>query len=105
MSKETKTVEKKIDIDKEVLSDAQATKKILDSEEQVHFMVPLSEGEKAGAVHDCFINGYKYSVPKGTMTIVPQSIASLLANYYKVNMEAGADSRVDLSTEKLNALG
>lgn len=88
------------DIGAALNSDIRTTKAALEAEEKVHFMVPLSEGEKPGATHDCFINGYKYTVKKGTMTIVPRSIADLLANHYKVTSEAGADYRLDLHPDK-----
>jgi len=95
----------KVNVADDAASDIRSTKAILDAEEQVHFMVPLFEGEKPGAVHDCFINGYKYSVKKGVMIMVPRSIAELLANHYKINAEVGADFRLDLNESKQNALG
>lgn len=98
-------VEVKKDIAKELLSDIKATLATLESEPKVHFMIPLAEGEKPGAVHDCFINGAKYTVKKGIMTQVPESIAALLANHYQVGMEAGQDFRVDLNANKQDALG
>jgi hypothetical protein len=99
-----KKASKKVDVVIDYQSDISATKKTLENEEQVHFLVPLSEGEKPGSVHECFINGYKYSVEKGIMTTVPQSIANLLANYYNIGMNAGSDFRVDLNSQKRDAL-
>jgi hypothetical protein len=95
---------KKVDTVIDYQSDISATKKTLESEEQVHFLVPLAEGEKPGSVHECFINGYKYSVEKGIMTTVPKSVANLLAQYYSIGMNAGADFRVDLNSQKRDAL-
>lgn len=94
----------KVDIAKSFATDIEMTKKKLESQEQIHFMVPLSEGEKAGAVHECFINGYKISVPKGVMTKIPLAVAELLANTYKVGMTAGAEFRVDSDSKKQDAL-
>ena len=107
MTKESKKVveEVKIPIADQAESDIRETKKTLDAEPKVHFMIPLAEGEKPGATHDCFINGYKVSVTKGTMVQIPQSVANLLAEHYKVNMEAGAQYRVDSSPAKQDALG
>lgn len=95
----------KVNVADQAASDIRTTKQILDAEEQVHFMVPLFEGEKPGAVHECFINGYKFAVKKGVMVMVPRSVAELLAEHYKINAEAGADFRLDLNADKQNALG
>ena len=67
-------------------------------------MVPLSEGEKPGAIHAVTINGYKYEVPKGVMTTVPKAVAEMLAQSYQIGMNAGADFRVDLNSNKQDAL-
>lgn len=85
-------------------SDIKITKKIIDAEEKVQFMIPLAEGEKPGAVHDCFINGYHVAVKKGVMTFVPRSIAELLANYYKITSEVGQEYRIDNDSKKQDAL-
>ena len=101
VTKAPKEAEKpKVNVADQATSDVRTTKEILDNEEQVHFMIPLFEGEKPGAIHECFINGYRYPVKKGIMTMVPRSIADLLANHYKINLEAGADYRLDLHPSK-----
>lgn len=97
-------VKEKVDIKKAFDTDIQMTKKILDAQEKVMFLVPLAEGEKAGAVHEVFINGYKTTITKGVMTKVPISVANMLANSYKISMEAGAESRIDGDAQKLDAL-
>lgn len=94
-----------VNTDAGLLSDANATKNKLDREPKVMFLVPLAEGEKKGAVHDCFINGYQYTVKKGIMSQVPQSIANLLAEHYKIGMETGAEFLLDSDDKKLEALG
>jgi hypothetical protein len=90
--------------DQQLLTDIEMTKKTLESEEKIHFMIPLADGEKPGASHECFINGYKFSVTKGVMTMVPRSIAELLSSHYKVNLEAGYNFRIDLDSNKQDAL-
>lgn len=95
----------KVNVAAEMLSDIARTKKILDAEEKVQFYVPLFEGEKPGSIHQCFINGYMVPVKKGVMTLVPQSIANMLADHFKINSEVGADFRLDLNENKQNALG
>lgn len=94
----------KVNVVSALASDIAVTKAKIDKEPKVHFMIPLAEGEKAGAVHDCFINGHKVTVKKGVMTKVPKSIADLLANHYKVTAEAGSDFRLDLNERKQDAL-
>lgn len=94
----------KVDIAKASATDIEITKKELDSQEQIHFMVPLMEGEKVGAVHECFINGYRVAVPKGVMTTVPKSIALLLAETYNIGTTAGSEFRVDSDEKKQDAL-
>jgi len=80
-------------------SDIEMTRIALSKEPQVNFMIPLSDGEKVGATHDCFINGYKVTVPKGRMCIIPQSIANLLAETYRVQAEAGSEFRLDFNDD------
>jgi hypothetical protein len=95
----------KVDAGAQLLSDIQLTKKNLEAEAQVMFMVPLAVGEKAGAVHDCYVNGYHYPVKKGVMTKVPESIAIMLGIHYQIESEAGSGFRIDNDPAKQNALG
>ena len=103
-SNNQKTGSKTQNIVNEMSSDIAITKAKLAKEPEVHFMIPLVAGESSNAVHDCFINGYKFSVPKGVMTIVPQSVAAMLAESYKVQAEAGKEFRLDLNQDKLDNL-
>lgn len=98
------TVKEKVDVKKAFETDIEMTKKKLEAQEKVMFLVPLAEGEKAGAVHEVFINGYKTTITKGVMTKVPVAVANLLANSYKINMEAGMENRLDVDSKKLDAL-
>lgn len=91
-------------IEKEMRSDAEMAKNALAKEEKVHFMIPLSQGEKIGAFEDVWINGFHTRVPKGRMSILPKSIAEMLANKYAVEAEAGAEFRLDLDDEKAENL-
>ena len=91
--------------EKQLLSDIELTKRKLEAEDKVMFMVPLAVGEKVGAVHDCFVNGYHYPVKKGVMTKVPESIAIMLGIHYQIESEAGSGFRIDNDPAKQNALG
>jgi len=91
-------------IAKSMSSDIENTRKALAKEEQVTFMIPLADGEKVGAVHDCWINGFKVSVPKGRMAVLPKSIVHLLSESYNVVAESGAEFRLDLDDDKYKHL-
>lgn len=75
------------------------TKAILDKKPKVNFIVPLSPGEPEDAVDIVQINGYKMTVKKGTMVSIPVPVANILAEKYKINLEAGKAMRVDRATD------
>ena len=99
-----KQVVSETNIAKSMSSDIEVTRKNLAKEEQVTFMIPLAEGEKAGAVHEVWINGFKVSVPKGRMAILPKSIVHLLSESYRVAAESGSEFRLDLDDDKYKHL-
>ncbi len=80
-------------------SDIEVTRKNLAKEPTVHLMIPLN-GEKAGSFEDVWINGFHTRVPKGVMSIVPQSIAELINNKYNIEQTVGAEFRLDLNPDK-----
>lgn len=90
--------------EKQLLSDIELTKRNLEAEDKVMFLVPLAVGEKPGAVHECFVNGYKYEIKKGVMTQIPRSIAVMLGIHYQIESEAGSGFRIDRDPSKQNAL-
>mgnify|MGYP000448037466 CR=1 FL=1 len=87
-----------------VLDDAQKTKLSLDSKPKVNFMIPLVPGEPAGSFETVCINGYLMKLQKGKMLQVPKPVADILANKYRVEMEAGSNVLVDRSAETKKAL-
>jgi len=80
------------------------TKAILEKSPHINFLIPLVEGEAPGAFEEPQINGFKMKVPKGIMVNIPLPIANLLAEKYRINMEAGKDKRIDRSSEVSDAL-
>lgn len=90
----------KIDVAKEMKSDAEMARAALAKEEQVHFMIPLALGEKKGAFEQMWTNGYYTKIPKGVMSIIPKSLAERLAEKYSVEASAGEEFRLDLHPEK-----
>ena len=86
------------------LSNKALTQQKLDSEPKVTFLVPLAEGEDAGATDMVSINGCRYDVPKGQMIELPLSVMKILAEKYKINAEVGRALQVDRNSKVLEAL-
>lgn len=63
------------------------TKTLLDAEPKVSFICPLGPEEKAGAEEIVQINGYTFIIKKGHMVEIPNSVAQMLANKYRVEVE------------------
>lgn len=69
---------------------------ILKKQPKVAFLIPRVEGEDANLAYETVqINGHRMEIRKGVMVNIPQQVAEILANKYQVQMEAGADKRVD----------
>ena len=68
------------------------------------FMVPLADGEKSGAMETASINGYRINIKKGTMVEIPVAFAQIIAEKYKVEMEAGSHMLLDRDEETISAL-
>ena len=75
---------------------------ILHNSEHVNFIVPQLEGETDE--EEVQINGFKMTVKKNEMVSIPVQVASLLAEKYRINMEAGKDVRADRTTKISDAL-
>jgi len=71
------------------------TEEKLAKEPKVSFIIPLADGEKPGASEIVNINGYQLNIKKGEMVEIPKSVASILADHYRITMNAGADKRID----------
>lgn len=84
---------------------AEETKKILAKKPHTNFIVPLGEHEKEGAVEEVQINGYKFTIKKGVLVNIPVPVANLIAEKYKINMEAGKDKLADRASDVSEALG
>lgn len=84
-------------------SDIEVTRIALSKEPTVNLMIPLN-GEKKGAFEDVWINGYHMRVPKGVMSIVPQSVAELINNKYDIESTVGEEFRLDLNADKHDAV-
>lgn len=103
-SKVQETIARPLNVQEALVGDAMHTKKVLDKEDKIMFMVPLSPHEKEGAYEEVYINGYRMTIKKGVMVQVPVSVANLLANKYQIEMDAGKDFRIDRSEKVEEAL-
>lgn len=79
-------------------------KEHLAKQPKVAFLIPLSEGEKNGAFETVQINGYRMVIKKGTMVQIPQQVAEILADHYRISSEAGQDYRIDRDSKVKDAL-
>lgn len=91
-----------------VEGDQLKTKRILMAQPKVRMMVPLDPGEKPGAYRTVIINGYRTDIKKNVMVDLPESIAQLLADAYRITSEVLDENPLNLSAasdDKRKALG
>lgn len=84
------------------------TKIKLSKEPKVRMMIPFDPGEKAGAYRTVVINGYRFDVKKNVMVDLPESVAALLANSYRITSEVVEQAPTNLANagaETRSALG
>ena len=81
------------------------TKARLAAAPKINFIIPLAEGEKRGAYDTVQINGYGLKIQKGVLIPLPEPVAMLLAEKYRITMTAGEEKRVDRSDAVSEALG
>lgn len=78
---------------------------ILKKQPKVAFMVPRAEGEVDGLAYETVqINGHRMEIRKGVMVQIPQQVAEILANKYRVQMEAGSSKLINRSEEVTDRL-
>lgn len=87
------------------IDQAKLTKDILAVKKHISFLVPIADGESQNAAETVQINGYRLTIKKGVMVVVPEAVALILAEKYRIGMTAGAKKRVDRDDETLEALG
>jgi hypothetical protein len=90
-----KPVEKVVtnaEVKQKVQSKAEQMKAQLESQPQVMILIPLERGEKKGATQPFCINGYRFDVPKGVMTSVPEQVAQMVSERYQVELQVRGQS-------------
>jgi hypothetical protein len=88
----------------EVLDNYSLTKKNLEAEPKVDFLVPVTPGESADIPEEVSINGVKIVVKKGVLQKIPISVATILAEKYRIQMDAGKSARIDRTPKVEDAL-
>jgi len=90
-----------------VESKAEQMKAILDSQPKVSILIPLERGERKGAKQSFCINGYRFEIPKGQMTVVAEQVAQMVSERFNVELDVRSQSienRNSDAKEALNAL-
>lgn len=83
---------------------AKKQKEVLDGQKKQGFHIPLSPGEKKGALQYCNINGLEMWIPKGRYVQVPEDVRLLLSESLRIDVEAGEEFRLDQNPDKDEAL-
>lgn len=84
-----------VDLNKFHQDNVALTREKLMNGPKTFFVVPLAPGEKVGASETVNINGWKLTIKKGALVEIPIAVMKILANYYKVSIEAGQDKLID----------
>ncbi len=79
------------------------TKYILKNSPHTNFIVPMVEGEIG--IEEVQINGYKLTIQRGAMVNIPIQVAKIIAEKYRINLDAGKEMRVDREKKVSEALG
>ena len=91
-------------IQRRVKTRAEQTKVYLNSQPKVSILIPLEKGEKRGAIQPFCINGYRFTVPKGKMTQVPEQVAQMISERFDVELDVRSQSLGQQNTEAKSAL-
>lgn len=99
--RDTPKVRARNNVEAEMLTDIEATKRKLAAQPKVRIFIPLGIGEKKGAkgVYETVtINGYRQVLPKGEYITVAQAVADQIERHYNMspeNTEVGQAFRLD----------
>lgn len=78
---------------------------VLQKQPKVAFMIPRDPMEAAGLAYETVqINGHRMEIKKGVMVTIPRQVAEILAEKYRVQLEAGAEKRIDRSEDVMDHL-
>lgn len=89
---------------KKFLSEAEKVKQELWKGPKSMFFIPLAPGENEGAYETVSINGYRCTIKKNVLVELPMPIIHLLAEHYRISVEAGKDKLVSREEAVIEAL-
>jgi len=94
----------KTDIAERVKTKAEQMKANLEAQPKVSILIPLEKGEKKGAKQPFTINGYRFEVPKGQMTQVPEQVAQMISERFNIELDVRSRSIDQKSSDVQDAL-
>jgi hypothetical protein len=98
-------VKAEVPLQKRMATEAEQMKAHLESQPKVSILIPFEKGEKKGASQPFCINGYRFTVPKGVMTQVPEQVAEMIAERFNVELEIRGKSLGQQPQKTQDALG
>ena len=104
VKKEEKVAKVKLSEVEQHKADLERFKREIEVGPKTMFMVPLDQGEKAGATKVVSLNGVSFTIKKGAMVTIPVVIAEVLAEQYEVEMNAGKEMLLDRNEQVTSAL-
>ena len=86
--------------------DAKKMKEVLWSQPLIPTFIPCEGKEKPGVAEETVqINGYKLTIKKGVMVMLPEQVTKMLWNHLNINQgNVGMDKRLDRDQKTLEAL-
>lgn len=85
---ETKEVKPKSNLQL-IKENEEHTRRVLNAQKKVDFFVPLEPGEEMGAYDLVSINGVEFKVFKGSSNIIPEAVAKILKDKYRISNNPG----------------
>ena len=100
-------------VEKQWRSKAERMRTKLDAQPKIRFMIPIEGEEKpgvvrevtvkgrkeyvhvSGAIETVTLNGCKTIIPKGVFIEIPEQVANVLSESYRLTQEAGKDYLID----------
>jgi len=92
--------QREIDITKFKNDVTEATKAKLAKAPRTAFILHLAPREDPKSYEVVTINGYQMAIPKGVMVNIPLPVAEILAESYRVELNAGKEMRADRAEMK-----
>lgn len=83
-----------------------AVKERLEKQPKVLFIIPKVDGEAAGLAYDTVqIDGFRMEIKKGVAVTIPEQVAHILAEKYRIGSEAGSEHLISRDEKISEVLG